>query len=659
MKKNRLYAAMAAIVLFTIVCSDDLEKLGNEVLNPEDSKGGVYMTINIAAPTGTATKAQPTGGENGDGLEVGTENENNIIDANFYLIEETDGYDAGSDLLNIINSQENQNIVAQAYVNNLQSGTSSLEQHQYLETCQVNFDINEPIGRTFYVLTLVNVGKKEFTNLFQLRDYLQTTVYKVEGNEINTFAMSTHQMRVANAISRVTITDKNQNPETPAEVSVFVERMAARIDLKVAEDMATDKVQVQGTTGDFFKITGYSVVNQLKAGTYLFKRVSSAYNDVLSHLDMTSNASDLYLKDELYNTSSNQYNFVIDPWTRGKKATVFDMSHADRVVPYASHYISNESSASPLTNGSTTFPDLYINHFCETLNVNLWNTTKDLFYDITADFETDKFIPLLYTQENTTSTEEQINGYSTGIVFKGVYTPEKVGKYNPDNGKIEVVDFNSLNQQDFYASERGNLYADLLSIGVSSFGSTANDKLIKAIFNDSGSWDDVTYAHFIAAVNSMTGDELADDFKGYLLSQNVTESDWSSFVKTNLTWNVFVSFQNTNGKTLVVPTKVEESEALNKNYFISYYKGGECYYHFWIRHANNGNNSVMGVMEFAIVRNNVYQIEVSGVNKLGTPLAFTPSHDNPKTPDETDEIYMDINVYVKDWVLRKNTGIIL
>ena len=164
---------------------------------------------------------------------------------------------------------------------------------------------------------------------------------------------------------------------------------------------------------------------------------------------------------------------------------------------------------------------------------------------------------------------------------------------------------------------------------------------------------------FESAVKSMTGGELGDEFRDYLNSQGFTASNWDAIPKTKLTWKEFQAYQETQNKTITEPTTVEESESLNKNYFISYYKGGECYYHFWIRHANNGNNSVMGVMEFAIVRNNVYQVSVSGVNKLGQPLAFTPSHDDPNTPDETDEVYIDVEIYVKDWVLRSNTGIIL
>lgn len=657
MKKNRLYVAMAAIALFTMGCSDDLEKINNNISGPEEKKDGMYMTINIASSSGNATKA-PTGGENGDGYLVGTADENNIVDANFYLIEKPASFTEGDDLLNIVNSDEDQPIVAHAYVTEFDEANSTLIQHHYMRKCTVNFDINEPVGRTFYILTVTNINNKPFKKLSQLKDYLQTTLYKVEGNVSNHFVMSTHQLRVGNEVSRVTFTEVNQDPTTPASASVFVERLAARIDLKFENKMFTDGVSIQGTTGDLFKITGYSVVNQKVGGTYLFKRVSPIYRDVHSKLDMTSNAFDLYLKDELYNTSTNEYNFVIDPWTRGKKATVFNIAHDERVVPYAPHYISESADATPLTNGSTTFTNLYVNHFCESLNTNLWDNTKDLFHDVNADFETDEFVPVLYTQENTTSTEEQINGYSTGIIFKGIYTPKKVGKYNEQQGKIEEVEFSSLSQNDFYLSERGYLYADLKSIGVATFGSGTNEKLIKAIFNN-GSWDGITFDMFESAVNSMIGGEFGDEFRDYLKSQGCTALNWGITLKSELTWDGFKAYQKTKNKIITEPTTVEESESLNKNYFISYYKGGECYYHFWIRHANNGNNSVMGVMEFAIVRNNVYQVSVSGVNKLGQPLAFTPSHDDPNTPDETDEVYIDVEIYVKDWVLRSNTEIIL
>lgn len=67
----------------------------------------------------------------------------------------------------------------------------------------------------------------------------------------------------------------------------------------------------------------------------------------------------------------------------------------------------------------------------------------------------------------------------------------------------------------------------------------------------------------------------------------------------------------------------------------------------------------MGVMEFCIVRNNVYQLFVKGVRGLGDPLPYTPGKDKPDTPDENNELTIDVTIYVKDWVKRTNKPIIL
>ena len=94
-------------------------------------------------------------------------------------------------------------------------------------------------------------------------------------------------------------------------------------------------------------------------------------------------------------------------------------------------------------------------------------------------------------------------------------------------------------------------------------------------------------------------------------------------------------------------------------YNVSLYKGGKSYYKFWIRHNDNGNDGMMGVMEFCIVRNNVYQLYVTGVRGLGDPLPYTPGKDTPDKPDETDDVTIDVTIYVKDWVKRTNKDIII
>lgn len=82
--------------------------------------------------------------------------------------------------------------------------------------------------------------------------------------------------------------------------------------------------------------------------------------------------------------------------------------------------------------------------------------------------------------------------------------------------------------------------------------------------------------------------------------------------------------------------------------------GYRCYYKYWIRHLDNLNNTEMGVMEFAVVRNNLYRMLITGVSDLGdgTPEIV------PDTPDEG-ETYLKVILNVKPWIVRDLTNIVL
>lgn len=53
---------------------------------------------------------------------------------------------------------------------------------------------------------------------------------------------------------------------------------------------------------------------------------------------------------------------------------------------------------------------------------------------------------------------------------------------------------------------------------------------------------------------------------------------------------------------------------------ITKYQDGICYYTYWIKHAEDGNDTTVSPMEYAIVRNNIYQINVTGINDIGTVM---------------------------------------
>lgn len=84
--------------------------------------------------------------------------------------------------------------------------------------------------------------------------------------------------------------------------------------------------------------------------------------------------------------------------------------------------------------------------------------------------------------------------------------------------------------------------------------------------------------------------------------------------------------------------------------------GYYCYYYYWNRHNDNGNSGVMGVMEFAVVRNNVYKLAVTNIRRLGHPRLSENDPDpvTPGTPDEKGDVYFDVEVKAVPWVVRVN-----
>lgn len=71
------------------------------------------------------------------------------------------------------------------------------------------------------------------------------------------------------------------------------------------------------------------------------------------------------------------------------------------------------------------------------------------------------------------------------------------------------------------------------------------------------------------------------------------------------------------------------------------YTAGDSYYTIWIRHDNNGNDALIGKMEYGIVRNNIYRIGVSKVLGPGSPLPV--ANENPED--------INLHIYVRKWNL--------
>lgn len=81
------------------------------------------------------------------------------------------------------------------------------------------------------------------------------------------------------------------------------------------------------------------------------------------------------------------------------------------------------------------------------------------------------------------------------------------------------------------------------------------------------------------------------------------------------------------------------------------YESNVCYYFTnEIKHFDNGNNAVMGNMEFAIMRNNIYSLSVTHIDAVGDPYVDP----TPGIVDETGQAALKLQAEILPWVVRYN-----
>ena len=106
---------------------------------------------------------------------------------------------------------------------------------------------------------------------------------------------------------------------------------------------------------------------------------------------------------------------------------------------------------------------------------------------------------------------------------------------------------------------------------------------------------------------------------------------------------------------LTFQTLVDNEQSATKeqlaHYGIVKYEGGKCYYYTSeIKHFDNGDNSNMGYMEYAIMRNNIYSLAIKGIRFIGDPF-LEPV---PGKTNESGKVALDIEVQIVPWIVRYN-----
>lgn len=118
-----------------------------------------------------------------------------------------------------------------------------------------------------------------------------------------------------------------------------------------------------------------------------------------------------------------------------------------------------------------------------------------------------------------------------------------------------------------------------------------------------------------------------------------TVSDASSLTWSNYMKNECGYSKDENGK-VVLDQNGKVTRIALQPYGTRTYEDATCYYTWWVRHSNDNDDTKKGIMEYAIVRNNIYKLTVNSVYSLGGEV-----------PEEESLI---VDVYVNDWLLLDN-----
>lgn len=382
----------------------------------------------------------------------------------------------------------------------------------------------------------------------------------------------------------IQISDANNTEATAANTTVDVERMAARVDYKtLGSYTCTDPNYTDATV----EIEGAVLVNNLTGpGSYAMKRVATA----------TTGGTLNYLGNETLGTGGLPNNWVLDPTTNNKATqATFGVNWQD----------GNASDPNWWSGKATTGKAI-------TKNNEQWNI-------------------LGYTLENITAPDETKHDYNTAVVFKAKFTP----------AEGSVAHYQAGNTFFAYGS---TIYASMEDM-MTDFNRQTTVEMDAAINNCVG-WDDVTA--FARTLHD--GDPCG--YKAWLQEQ-IDESKSLDDVKASLTWTSYMrgefGYSATLGADDIYTVSIEQDNKKTAELLAEYgartYEDATCYYTWWIRHANDGDDKTNGVMEYAIVRNNIYELDVRAIHSLGGYI-----------PNEEEHGFI-VTVYVKDWTLLETEHI--
>lgn len=345
-------------------------------------KGEAYFTVQVAVAgdtKATSRAAGPQGGEDGDGSrETAFENEYKVNNVCVFLYSSITGISDGDAK------------IEQAFYFEKPTEESGNTKYDKVYTFEKKQCTPIVVTKPYHVLVVANAGDITLTYLNKKLSELRDAHLQAYDAALNNFIMTSEKdatTELASAGGNATGDGTEANPLT---VNIDIERLAARIDIDPGDGWYVESPTTPGTGTYAFDVKDVSnnlvggfvlesilPYNKLTSGEFCIKRVGDKTGATLTYLGDETTTSE---------TDKTATNYVIDPWTSGKKT------------------------------GSTPSG---LEYNVRKLNDASWPSATG-YLPVTKVLGTaSPFFILDYAMENTTfdNSEE----YATGLVFKGKY----------------------------------------------------------------------------------------------------------------------------------------------------------------------------------------------------------------------------------------------
>ncbi|MDE5872221.1 MAG: fimbria major subunit [Muribaculaceae bacterium] len=614
---------MPLVVLLATACGHD--DLVTDDIYVEETVPYVELRIAVPLANPSATRANPMGGEEGNGRERGIPNEDRIHNINVFFFKGNMNSDGETTILdhlyyNLKDSSDPNNTKLKPNTELTADKPQNQTNYYYgIEYVTLKFKCTEDLyskAEDINFYAVANIGPMQFKEGMKLKelmdievDYYADSWYGAydedsrNAEKMDYFLMSTAYDKEYTYGGQSTGTNKIAKD---GKGTTTLQRLYARLDLwynsknnspdgniiKKGDSLRELKYQVVDKEGNPLQdendviikntvyLTNVLPVNVMQKPSFLFKKVT----------DFEEGWSDWSKSGFTGKTS----------FTWGGKESPNDLPTASSPNDKPLNYVMERHTLEKDSEGNGSVDDWYGKTAVSKVKTDIMsdaNGKLSAYYHATPNSESnpnyncDHISIISYANENTHPTDCFHSNYLTGMAFRAVYVPEKIYKeYTP------ATDMQAAVLTAMTAEEKTNFSID------------------KKIYRYSPSKD-----------------------------RNAKESDALYFNDKS----VLEAYEKDHLDDSAVVTEFDAARE-PQNYSLGFI----CYYNLWLRHYNDGEDALPSnphaqlPMEYATVRNNIYRVSVS----------FSGPGDPKPTMREPDT--MKARIFVRKWNYRAESEII-